>query len=139
MLPKPKRLTKKRDFLKLASQGHTVFGPFATLRIRQVPKKATQVAFITSTKVFKKAVDRNRVKRRLREVIRELWPELPAEMHLLFILKPEALKAEWPALGEEVRRMLSRIPEALSRPAKPSSRALKQKAKMARPKVTNVK
>jgi len=139
MLPKSKRLTKQRDFLKLAASGHTVFGPYATLRVRQVPGKATQVAFITSTKVFKKSVDRNRVKRRLREVVRLLWHELPAGMHLLFILKPEALKAEWPLLTAEIKRMITRIPEALTKPIKPSSRALKHKAKISRPKPSSAK
>jgi ribonuclease P protein component len=136
MLPKPKRLTKHRDFLKLAAQGHTVFGPFATLRIRHTLKDQTKVAFITSTKVFKLAVDRNRAKRRMREVVAGLWPILPQNMHLLFILKPECKSVAWEVLVTEVKRMVERIPEALLRPVKPSSRAKKQAAKMSQPKLS---
>ncbi len=135
MLPKAKRLTKKRDFLKLASKGHSVFGPFSTLRVRQTPGHMSKVAFITSTKVFKKAVDRNRAKRRMREVIRLNWSDIPAEMHLLFVLKPESRDAKWEDLTTEVKRMLTRIPEALAKPPKPSSRALKHKAKLSKAKV----
>jgi ribonuclease P protein component len=134
MLPKPKRLTKHRDFLKLASYGHTVFGPYATLRVRLIPGESTKVAFITSTKVFKLAVDRNRAKRRMREVVANLWPILPPNTHLLFVLKPECRTVAWEALTAEVKRMVERIPEALQKPAKPSSRARKQAAKMSRPK-----
>lgn len=139
MLPKPKRLTKQRDFLKLASSGHTVFGPFATLRVRQIKNQPSKVAFITSTKVFKKAVDRNRAKRRMREAVAQLWDKIPAEMHLLFILKPESKTAEWSILIQEVERLISRIPEALLKPSKPSSRAAKHKARMSRPKPTPTK
>lgn len=135
MLAKPKRLTKKRDFLKLASKGHSVFGPFATLRVRETKGKPSKVAFITSTKVFKKAVDRNRAKRRMREVIRLNWSDIPAEMHLLFVLKPESRDAKWEDLVIEVKRMFDRIPEALTKPPKPSSRALKHKAKLSKAKV----
>lgn len=134
MLPKPKRLTKHRDFLKIAAKGHVVFGPLATLRIRAVKDEPTKVAFITSTKVFKTAVDRNRAKRRMREALRLLWPELPANMHLLFVLKPECRTIAWESMVEEVKRMVSRIPEALLKPPKPSSRARKQATKLARPK-----
>ncbi len=139
MLPKPKRLTKQRDFLKLASAGHTVFGPFATLRVRQIKNQPSKVAFITSTKVFKKAVDRNRAKRRMREAVGLLWDKIPAEMHLLFILKPESKTADWKVLLAEVERLISHIPEALLRPSKPSSRAAKHSAKLSRPKTPPTK
>jgi ribonuclease P protein component len=134
MLPKPKRLTKHRDFLKIAAKGHVVFGPLATLRIRSVKDEPTKVAFITSTKVFKKAVDRNRAKRRMREAVRLLWGELPQNSHLLFVLKPECRTVAWEAMIQEVGRMISRIPEALQKPPKPSLRARKQADKMSRPK-----
>jgi len=134
MLPREKRLTKHRDFLKIAAQGHAVFGPYSTLRIRRLAEGPSRVAFITSTKVFKLAVDRNRAKRRMREVLSKVWPKIPPHLHLLFILKPECKSVDWNLLVAEVERMLDRVPEALLRPAKPSSRAKKQADKMSRPK-----
>lgn len=125
MLPKQKRLTKKRDFMKLATHGRPIFGPYATLRVRVTPNEGTRVAFITSTKVFKLAVHRNRAKRRMREAVRALWPELPADMHLLFVLKPEAMTAPFPRILEEVRRLVGRIPDELTKPPKMSSRGKK--------------
>lgn len=125
MLPKAKRLTKTRDFTKLALQGRPVFGPFATLRVRSLAKGETKIAFITSTKVFKKAVDRNRAKRRMRAVLRALLPEIPEGLHLLFILKPESRDAKYEFLLAEVKRLLSKIPEALTKPPKISSRGTK--------------
>lgn len=133
MLPKSQRLTKKRDFMKLAVQGRSIFGPYATLRI--LPKKGpSRVAFITSTKVFKLSVDRNRAKRRMREVIHQLFSEIPPDMSLLFVLKPESRDAEYAKLVEEVQRMLAKIPEAMTKPPKPSSRGVKFRAKQQAPK-----
>lgn len=135
MLHKDRRLTKKKDFTKLAIHGRSVFGPYATLRINNAqPGAKTRIAFITSTKVFKLAVDRNRAKRRMREVVRGLLSEIPDGLSLLFVLKPESKDAKHEALIEEVKRLLSKIPEALTKPAKPSSRGKKITTKMSTPK-----
>ncbi len=134
MLPKTKRLTKTRDFMKLAVQGRPVFGPFATLRVRKLTKGETRIAFITSTKVFKRSVDRNRAKRRMRAVLRSLLSEIPESLHLLFILKPETRDVKYELLVKEIRRLLSKIPEALTRPAKPSTRGSKFLKKYPTPK-----
>ena len=135
MLPRPLRLTKKKDFMILATKGRSIFGPYATLRIVEVKKGMKgKIAFIISTKVFKRAVDRNLTKRRSREAIRKLLPEVPAGVNLLFVLKPEARDVEHTKLIEEFRRLMTKVPEALLKPAKPSSRGVKHRSKMGAPK-----
>lgn len=132
MLPKAHRLTKKKDFMKLAVQGRSIFGSYATLRFKKSSEPETKIAFIISTKVFKKAVDRNRARRRMRAVMRSLLPELPERMHLLFVLKPECRTAKFELLMQEAKRMILKIPEALSKPPKPSARGMKWMKKGAR-------
>ncbi|MDD2326511.1 MAG: ribonuclease P protein component, partial [Alphaproteobacteria bacterium] len=117
-------------------QGRSIFGPYATLRVRKTPGEASKAAFITSTKVFKLSVDRNLAKRRMREAVATLWNQIPPETQVLFVLKPESKTAEYPKLLAEVTRLLSKIPEALLQPPKPSSRARKNSEKMSRPKKT---
>lgn len=131
MLAKPHRLVQARHFEKLSHQGRSVFGPFVTMRVRQTGENRSKIAFITSTKVFKLAVDRNRVKRRLRAILRELLPNVPKNVHVLFVVKPEALKAEHAPLKAEIERLLGKIPEALTKPAKPSPGAVRKQAKRA--------
>lgn len=101
------------------------------MRVRTVGDETPKIAFITSTKVFKLAVDRNRVKRRLRAILRELLSKVPKNVHLLFVVKPEALKSTHPELVAEVERLLGKIPEALLKPAKPSPGAVRKQAKRA--------
>ena len=68
MLKKINRINKARDLQKvyrLGKSAHT-----SALVIKFVPEKRTQVAFVVSKKVSKKAVERNRIKRVLREQMR---------------------------------------------------------------------
>lgn len=121
--------------MKLAVHGRSVFGPYATLRINSAKiGEKTRVAFITSTKVMKLAVDRNRAKRRMREVLRGLMADIPEGFSLLFVLKPECKDVPYEKLVEEVKRLLSKIPDAMKKPPKPSSRGKKFTTKMSSPK-----
>jgi ribonuclease P protein component len=92
MLPKNERLRRAKDFALLSQKGRVVYSPFYALRIR-ASQTPTKVGFVTSSKVFKTAVARNRGKRRMREVLRLLKSEWPKNMDLLFILKLELLKS----------------------------------------------
>lgn len=129
MLKKQYRLRKARDFKQIGLKGRSIFGPLMTMRVIKSTEKHPKVAFITSIKAFKKAVDRNLIKRRMREIVRSLLLEIPEQIHLIFILKPEAMKAKRQDLLIETKRLLSKITEALTKPPKPSPRALKEKAK----------
>ena len=131
MLPKTKRLTKKRDFSKLGTQGRSAYGAHMTMRVRQIKAGngttviEPRVAFITSTKVMKKAVDRNRAKRRMREVVRSVWKDIPNNVHVLFILQPAVKDLPYAELVAEVKHLLAKIPSTLLKPARPSPRARK--------------
>jgi ribonuclease P protein component len=118
MLPKPQRLRRAKDFALLSQKGRVVFASLFTLRFRQ-SKEPTKVGFVTSAKVFKTAVKRNRAKRRLREVLRLIQPNWPANMNLLFIAKPQVLDADFEELKKAVLHAFEKIPEALAKPPVP--------------------
>jgi ribonuclease P protein component len=99
MMPKTDRLRRAKDFALLSQKGRVVYSPFFALRLRP-SEGATKVGFVTSTKVFKTAVKRNRAKRRMREVLRLMKSEWPKYFDLLFILKPEVLDAKSEDAGE---------------------------------------
>lgn len=102
----------------LSQKGRVVYSPFYALRLRQ-SQEATKIGFVTSAKVFKTAVARNRGKRRMREVLRKLRHQWPANLDLLFILKIEVLNAATMDLEASVLRSFEKIPEALTQPPKP--------------------
>lgn len=133
MLPVEQRLKKTKDFAQMATRGRSVFGPLATMRVRRIdasPDPAdSRIGFIISTKIFKRAVKRNLAKRRFRSAVRELLDQIPKGYHLLFVLKPDTLTADYQAIKDEILRLVSKIPETMSKPLKLSPRARKEMSK----------
>lgn len=117
----------------MATKGRSIFGSLATLRVRldaRAPKDTqSKIGFIVSTKVFKRAVKRNLAKRRFRSAVRELLPQIPTGYHLLFVLKPETLTADYQVMKAEILHMVSKIPETMVKPLKLSPRARKEMGK----------
>src|SRR3989344_862732 len=70
MLPKTNRLRKEKDFGKLFKKGKSFKEGFLILKIVKNDLKESRFGFIVSQKVSKKAVLRNKVKRRLRDIVR---------------------------------------------------------------------
>jgi ribonuclease P protein component len=133
MLPKPQRLKKTKDFALMATKGRSIFGPLAVLRVRleaRQPKTApSKIGFIVSTKIFKRAVKRNLAKRRFRSAVRELLPQIPTGYHLLFILRPETLTADYQGMKDEILHLVGKIPATMVKPLKLSPRAKKEMGK----------
>jgi ribonuclease P protein component len=118
MLPKTQRLRRMRDFALLSQKGRAVFAPFFTLRLRQ-SQTPTKIGFVASAKVFKTAVARNRVKRRMREVLRLIKNDWPVNFDLLFVLKPDILTVDFKLLTSAVQHAFEKIPEAMTKPPQP--------------------
>lgn len=70
MLPKANRLKKKKDFEKVLKKSQGFKENFLVLKTTKNNLKLSRFGFIVSTRFSKKAVVRNKIKRRLREIIR---------------------------------------------------------------------
>jgi len=70
MLPKANRLKKKKDFERVFKKGQGFKEDFLYLKIIKNNLKSSRFGFIVSKKFSKKAVNRNKIKRRLRGLIR---------------------------------------------------------------------
>lgn len=70
MLTKENRLRKKKDFEIIFKNGKTFKEGFLILKIIKTNLEKNRFGFIISQKVSKKATVRNRIKRKLREVVR---------------------------------------------------------------------
>lgn len=70
MLKKENRLSKQKQFLQFKAT-KAYFGTLVNLKTRKTDDKKKKFGFIISTKISQKATQRNRLKRCLRELIRE--------------------------------------------------------------------
>jgi ribonuclease P protein component len=112
MLPAPYRLRDRRAFQAIYHAGQRRSTAGLTLLFQPMPAGGegipSQVGLAVSKKVDKSAVRRNRLRRRLREAIRLLCPQLKPGYQLLFIPKPNLLTYKWPELQAEVRYLLQK-------------------------------
>ena len=111
--PREARLREGREFSQVREGGRVVQGRLLRLAgLRLGTADPTKIGIITSKRVGG-AVVRNKVRRRLRELIRFSRPEFPAGMLVVAIAKPacaassfEELRGEWLLLA----RRLSILP-----------------------------
>ena len=88
MLPKNNRIKKKKDFDKIFNKGRFFREDFLVLRFLSNNLKNSRFGFIVSQKVSKKAVLRNRIKRRLRELVKMKLRKMAKGMDFLIIACP---------------------------------------------------
>ena len=93
MLQKKHRLNKSKDIQNTSVRGRSFFSPNFVVKFRPDPAMTTRVAVVVSNYVSKKAVDRNRVKRLIREAIRLNLSNLKTGDYVI-IVRPKARLAD---------------------------------------------
>ncbi|MBA3650289.1 MAG: ribonuclease P protein component [Chthoniobacterales bacterium] len=106
--PSARRLKRSRDFARVRLEGKAVRGGLLMLGILRLEEEtAFRVGFVTSRRVGC-AVVRNRVRRRLREIVRRHQCELAPGLWLVVIARPAAAAATSAQLEEEWRKLTAR-------------------------------
>lgn len=95
MLKKKERLTKK-EFDRFFASGRRIHSPFFTLIFTAAPD--FHGAVVVGKKVYKRAVDRNRLRRRLYNIIYRLSRENQLRGVYIVITKPAAKDATFKEL-----------------------------------------
>lgn len=105
MLSKSYRLTRERDFKKINSLGKPFFSSLLRIRILTTNKNNNRFAVVVSAKVSKKAVERNLLKRRLREVIRLNQSRFKSGFDVVVVANPLALNASYQDLESQLLKL----------------------------------
>jgi len=100
-------LTTSADFQALFQRGKRIDRPAVLLLWRETTGP-TRVGFAVSRQI-RSAVDRNRVKRRLREAYRAARAAAPGRAALVLVGRPAALREPFEALTREVRSALTAV------------------------------
>jgi ribonuclease P protein component len=82
------RLRNTTEIAKVFKFGKYIHGSYVFIKYTPNRKKTARVAISVSTKIFKQAVKRNRIKRQIREIAKPYLSKLPA-MDILIIVKKE--------------------------------------------------
>jgi ribonuclease P protein component len=118
-LPKVHRLRRRQDFSKVYQAGLRRHTPNLTLRaFRQskfLPNKdlettkepvLTCIGISIGLKVSKRAVIRNRIKRRIRSAMQQLLPELSSGWQIVIVVKPSATQCGYEQFLQELKQLL---------------------------------
>ena len=111
MLSRAHRLRGDAVFKHLMRVGRPFFGQSITFRIAPQGDDRSQpsrFAFVVSTKVSKKAVERNLLRRRLREIIRKVLPRIKSGLDIMISTRPQACKLSFQELEQEVHALLTK-------------------------------
>ncbi len=71
-------------------------------------QEASRVGFVCGKKVAKGAVARNRIKRRLREIVRRLLPAIKPGMDLVFLTRPGITEIKFSEMEAIVEKLLKK-------------------------------
>lgn len=71
-------------------------------------RKESHFGFIVSTKISKKAVVRNRIKRIIAEVVRKRLNEIKRGLDVVFLIKPSAVKISKEDLEKETNEIITK-------------------------------
>ena len=105
---KDKRLRRRADFARMRTEAQMYRGTLISLGV--APNSETtgfRAGFITSRKIGN-AVQRNRVRRRLREIVRTNQTALRSNIWLVMIAQVAAASASYRALEDEWLRLARR-------------------------------
>ena len=106
--PRAARLLKHSDFDRVYKQGRRHFSSHMTVFYLRQAEGGARIGF-TVGRVLGGAVDRNRIRRRLREAVRLQRVRLKGAVDIVLNPKKSALTAEFAELLDEVRRAFDLI------------------------------
>ena len=104
-LPAERRLKKQLDFAAAREEGVKYYSPHLIIYIRKSSLDFPRLGVVVSKKVSKRAVDRNLIKRRLREIFRLNQHDL-AKVDLVLIAKKNILAADYQDLSDGLLKAL---------------------------------
>jgi ribonuclease P protein component len=109
------RLLRHADFERVYKLGRRHFAAHMTVfYLPRQPGEGLRIGF-TVGKVLGGAVERNRMKRRLRDTVRLHWPDVPVAADVVINPKKSVLKVEFSELGNEISRAFAVIQKALEK------------------------
>lgn len=95
MLRRKYKLKKEKDFQKVFNEGKSYYSNFIGLKLINNKLDFNRFAIIISRKVSKKAVERNKIKRRIEEIIRLNFFNFKKSFDVIIITKKDILSLSY--------------------------------------------
>jgi|YelNatPaOPRAMG01_1025707.scaffolds.fasta_scaffold40440_3 ribonuclease P protein component len=106
-MKKLKRLNRK-EFKEVLKKGKTAKISYLILKYSEHDLPFFRLGVLITKKVSKKATERNKIKRRIREIVRSNLPETAKKLDMVFIVVP-GIKNDFQLLKEKVIKIFEKI------------------------------
>ena len=106
MLKRENRIRFKKEFLEIKNKGRVLYSPLFGWLFYKENDDLKKFGFVVSKKISKKAVDRNRIRRVLSEIIRKNLDKFEKGTRLIFLTKQEILGKKMVEIEKEVSKIL---------------------------------
>lgn len=110
MLPKQHRITKDKEFASVFDQGKSYATKLLVIKAMPNNSNISRFGFIVSAKVSKKAYQRSKIKRWLRESAREfLKQNVNVFFDIVIVARKESLDANFQIIQNDFKFLISKI------------------------------
>lgn len=109
MLKKTNRITKDKEFDRAFKTGQSFYTKIFGIKAANNDLAAVRLGILVSTKVSKKAVIRNKLKRQIREIIQKELPNLKTGKDLVIIVFSEILDKDFVEIKEMIVGALRKL------------------------------
>jgi len=104
------RLRKKKDFTSVFQNGWGKSNEYFLIKIKPNKEKLDRFGLVVSRNVDSKIVTRNKLKRRMREVVRKILKEkLTQGYDIVIVAKKESKKATFQEIDRGIRDLLKKL------------------------------
>lgn len=108
MFPKQNRLDRK-DFSEILKKGRRIRGNSFSLIFANFGNGGAQIGIIITKKVTKTAVERNKLKRRIRNILIPELNNLPQGLKIIIMVYPSQEKLLFNSIKTEVLGLINRL------------------------------
>ena len=107
MLNKVNRLKKRKEFGYIYKNGEIKYGKNMKLYFTTSKQKAVRIGLSVNNKVGH-AIVRNKIKRQMRAILRELLPQILPKHNLIFMVKDSITGLSFDEIKNEIKYLLNK-------------------------------
>jgi len=109
MLKKSNKITKTKEFDNVFQNGKSSFNSLIGVKVIKNNLKEPRFGIIVSTKVSKKAVIRNKIKRQIRSIIFEELNKIKQNLDCIIITLPRIEKANYLEIQKSLQKNFKKV------------------------------
>jgi len=109
MLKKENRLNKDKEFDIVFKKGKSVYNSILGVKALKNNLKHSRIGIVVSTKVSKKAVSRNKIKRNIREVFKQELDNIEEGYDILFLALPSIMNPKTADIEQSIKESLKKL------------------------------